>query len=165
MFGLLVLFQSCNFMSQFSSSSWPKRSNARWCYIFGMMQQIAASICAVYECGFCGRLCIFLVDKHFVLLCLFCHCNIILLWNCLCFSIPSSVYHSHNAAGRWDTNNWTSLAYTVYWLAKAEVNLHWKVWSILLDITILWKSQKVYSFQNFTLGLGENMVLNYWTIF
>ena len=54
-------------------------------------------------------------------------CDTVLWWNC--FSVPSSIYHCNNAARRWDTNNWASPAYTVNWLAQAEINLHRKVWT------------------------------------
>ena len=65
------------------------------------------------------------------------YCDIILWWNCCCFSVSSSVYHCYNAARRWSTNNWTSPAYTVDWLAKAEINLHRKVSSV--HYCVLWK--------------------------
>jgi len=64
--------------------------------------------------------------------------------NAFCFSLPSSIYHCNNAARRWDTNDWTPPAYTVNWLAEAEINLHWKVCGVhpvlqLLDSTIICK--------------------------
>ena len=51
-------------------------------------------------------------------------------WSCWCFSVPSSIYHCNNATRHRNTNDRASPIYTVNWLAEAEINLCWKVWSM-----------------------------------